>query len=170
MTIGGGIDGAHGEVAFEVWRLDVGGGGNESEHGETEAAEDKDEERDDDAEDELAHEASGGIVAEGRGWALVSRDEDKGTRQRLVPAIESRTVECFRRRLTARRCLRRWRTSCHGRPGRSRSSTARLHSHGDGKQPPRGTTGLCLERSRGCHFPAPRPPLRRWRRLEEPAP
>jgi hypothetical protein len=66
----GGIHCTRGQAMFEVWRLDVGGGGDESEHGEAEAAEDEDEERDDCAEDEFAH---GGILADGWAEALVGR-------------------------------------------------------------------------------------------------
>ena len=71
VALHGGVDGAHGEVAFDVRRLDVGGCRQEAEHGEAESAEDEDDERDDYAESELSHGASGGIVADGRGGALV---------------------------------------------------------------------------------------------------
>ena len=51
--------------------FDVGGGGEEAEHGEAESAENEDEKRDDYTESELAHEASGSIVADGAGGALI---------------------------------------------------------------------------------------------------
>jgi hypothetical protein len=50
VTLHGGVDGAHQQVVFHVGWFDVGGCGEETEHGETESAKDEDKQRDDDAE------------------------------------------------------------------------------------------------------------------------
>ena len=53
-----------------MWRFDVGCSGEETEQGEAESAEDYDQKSDDNTEKKFAHEASAGIVADGRGGRL----------------------------------------------------------------------------------------------------
>src|SRR5579862_3131108 len=58
-----------------MWRFDIGGGGKESEHREPEPCECEDDQHDDSTEKNLAHEASGCILADQRGAALVADGE-----------------------------------------------------------------------------------------------
>src|ERR1051326_9348195 len=70
MALHGGVDGAHGEVALEIRRLNIGSGGEEAKKRDAERDQDDDDERDDNSEKEFSHEASEGIVADRRARAL----------------------------------------------------------------------------------------------------
>src|SRR5579871_4852070 len=66
MTIHGGVDGSHGQMAFEMRGLDVGRGWKKSEHGNAEDQENYHDKRNNDAEKELTHETSAGILADAK--------------------------------------------------------------------------------------------------------
>jgi hypothetical protein len=58
VALHGSIDGSHGDAVLKVRRGNVRVGGEKSEHGDAEAAENEYENSDNYAENELAHEAS----------------------------------------------------------------------------------------------------------------
>jgi hypothetical protein len=70
VTLHGSVGGAHSEVLFPMRRFDVSCGREETEQGETESAEDENQNSDDDAEKNFAHGSSGGIVADEWGGRL----------------------------------------------------------------------------------------------------
>ncbi len=85
VALHGSIHRAHRELPLGVGRFYVGGGREETKHGETESAEDKNENRDDDTEKEFAHETSGAILADGGGRALVLDSLDHASLLRTLP-------------------------------------------------------------------------------------
>ena len=78
-------------MTLELWRLDIGGGGQEAEHGEAKNAKNQREKRDDYAKKEFAHGTSRGIVADGTLRRLAKRTEYRVETRLTVTRIQGQS-------------------------------------------------------------------------------